>query len=483
MQPKSLKLERHPDALLTRSWNTNALPDLLWLSHDPRISGTIASIMSQSGAQYVRPLMAVVGAVLLVLAIVALTGSDGGVESQRSVIWIAVVAIQLSFVATFSFQDLRRRRAEARIRQNEQGLSLAAASANIGLWIFDIANDRIHATEHCRRILGIGFGAQCSLHTFLDRLHGDDRSVLRNAIQDAVTMARTFEVELRLALPEGEIRWIAASGRAKHDHKGRALSLTGVFVDITDRRSAEADAAEQREHIAYLTRLGLLGELSGAVAHELNQPLAAIVSNAQAAQRMLSQESMDLIELRNTVRDIIDDGGRAGEVIRQLRALLTKGNSTFQTIDLTKVVAEALDLVRGDLTARQVTTVRRLAPNLPPVRGNEVQLKQVILNLAVNAADAMMENEGTDRVLTVSTAQSGGGGVEIVFKDNGTGIPPGVTDRLFDPFFSTKSHGLGLGLWISRSIMTAHGGTIWAENNREEGAAFHLRFASSRSVS
>jgi C4-dicarboxylate-specific signal transduction histidine kinase len=218
----------------------------------------------------------------------------------------------------------------------------------------------------------------------------------------------------------------------------------------------------------------MLGELSGAVAHELNQPLTAILSNAQAAQRMLSRPSVDLIEVRNTIRDIIDDDSRAGDVIRHLRALLTKSEAKFEKIDLNKVVSDALDLARADLIVRQVRTVKQLGADLPMVIGDQIQLQQVILNLILNASESLMANNSDNRMLTVSTL-SNNGSVEAVFADNGPGFAPEIMKKLFEPFFSTKEHGLGLGLPISRSIMTAHGGELWAEANPEGGAIFHIR--------
>jgi two-component system sensor kinase FixL len=219
----------------------------------------------------------------------------------------------------------------------------------------------------------------------------------------------------------------------------------------------------------------MLGELSGAVAHELNQPLTAILSNAQAAQRMLSRPSVDLIEVRNTIRDIIDDDSRAGDVIRHLRALLTKSEAKFEKIELNKVVSDALDLARADLIVRQVRIVKQFGTGMPMVIGDQIQLQQVILNLILNASESLMANNSDDRLLTVSTTVSSNGSAEAAFADNGPGFAPEIMKKLFEPFFSTKEHGLGLGLPISRSIMTAHGGELWAEPNSGGGAIFHIK--------
>ena len=387
---------------------------------------------------------------------------------------LLVIGAQMAVIGGLLFARSRGRRTEVLFRENEEAMALAASSANIGLWSWDIAYDKVRATPHCSVILGLTGTEPCNLRTFLNCVHPDDRSMLREAIETAIGSGQKFDVAHRIVWPDRESRWIAASGRAKYGTNQRAVALTGVFVDITHRKEAEAEADRQRKYVTHLTRVGMLGELSGAVAHELNQPLTAILSNAQAAQRMLSRPSVDLIEVRNTIRDIIDDDSRAGEVIRHLRALLTKSEAKFERIDLNKVVNDALDLARADLIVRQVRTVKWLATDLPLVIGDQIQLQQVILNLILNASESMMANDSDNRILTVST-MTNGGSVEAVFADNGRGFSPEIMKRLFEPFFSTKEHGLGLGLSISRSIMTAHSGELWAASGDEGGAVFHLK--------
>jgi PAS domain S-box-containing protein len=342
------------------------------------------------------------------------------------------------------------------------------------MWTWDIVNDKVRASDHCREILGLKPGQRCDFRNFFDTVHSEDRGALRKAIDDALETGRKFEIELRLVLRERGLRWIIASGRARYDNTQRAVGLTGIFVDVTHRKQAEADAAQQREYVTHLTRVRMMGVLSGAVAHELNQPLTAILSNAQAAQRMLTRETVDLHELRTTIKDIIEDDSRAAQVIKHLRSLLTKSTANFEAVDIAELMTETFDLVRAELIERQVRMVVRLGSGLPRIRADRVQLQQVVLNLVINAADAMMSNPSSNRVLTVS-AVSENESLELIFTDNGPGIPPDTMDHVFEPFYTTKKHGLGLGLLISRSIVTAHGGALWAANNSERGAAFHLR--------
>src|SRR4030095_13991257 len=215
--------------------------------------------------------------------------------------------------------------------------------------------------------------------------------------------------------------------------------------DITERKQAELEIQEQRQLLSHLTRVATLGELSGALAHELSQPLTSILSNAQAAQRFLAHEPVDLGEVGDILKDIVDEGRRAGAVIRRWRTLLRKGETLLQPLDLNEVTNEVLRLAHTELTANRVTVTTQLTPGLPAVRGDRVGLQQVLLNLIVNACDAMKLNEPARRHLTVITAPDGPGAVQVSIADRGDGIPADKIERVFEPFFTTKEHGLGLG--------------------------------------
>ena len=248
----------------------------------------------------------------------------------------------------------------------------------------------------------------------------------------------------------------------------RLLSITR---DITDRKRAELDAAAQRQELAHLNRVLMLAEQSGALAHELSQPLAAILSNAQAARRLLDHHPVDLDELRATLDDVIKNDKRAGAVIHRLRELLKKSNTVLQPLDLNEVTREALDLTRSDLLLRRMPITTALSPGIPPVLGDRVQLQQVILNLVFNACDAMSTVDPAERELTLTTVADDEF-VQIAIADRGAGIPDGQLDSVFEPFVTHRPQGLGLGLTISRSIVLAHRGRIQAENNADRGATF-----------
>jgi C4-dicarboxylate-specific signal transduction histidine kinase len=215
----------------------------------------------------------------------------------------------------------------------------------------------------------------------------------------------------------------------------------------------------------------MLGELSGALAHELSQPLTAILSNAQAARRLLDRHPLDLDQLRSTLDDIIRNDKRAGAVIDRLRGLLRKGDIARQPVNVNEVALEVIDLAYGELTSRRVTVKSSLSAAMPFVLGDRIQLQQVVLNLVLNACDAMKATHAMQRYLALSTTVENGF-VQIEISDHGSGIPDGQLERVFEPFVTFREEGLGLGLAISRSILTAHGGSIKAENNANGGATF-----------
>ena len=268
------------------------------------------------------------------------------------------------------------------------------------------------------------------------------------------------------------MRWIGARGKVEFNGDRKPLCMRGVSIDITERKDAEAEAAQHRAELAHLTRVTTLSELSGSLAHELNQPLAIILSNAQAAQRLLVQSPPDVEEVRDILTDIVSEDRRAGEVITRLRALLKRGETTLLPLALNEAVEEVVQLTNADLIGRGVTVTRELATELPAISGDRVQLQQVVLNLILNGADAMLANPPGTRRLHIATARHDGA-VRVSVRDEGCGLPTNV-EQLFEPFFTTKPHGLGMGLAICRSIIGAHHGRLWAEPHAERGAIFHL---------
>jgi two-component system, LuxR family, sensor kinase FixL len=258
--------------------------------------------------------------------------------------------------------------------------------------------------------------------------------------------------------------------------------VLSVIVDISARKQAEAEARQHREEIAHLSRVAIMGEMAGSLAHELNQPLGAIVTNAGAALRFLERRSLSGEKLREVLQDIVADGRRASEVIHTIKGMGRKDEGARQLLHLNDVIAEVLRLTRSDALVHDCTVLTWLHPALPKVEANLVQLQEVFLNLILNAFEASKELPRVRRRVIIRTERDGDGAVQARVRDFGTGLPADMPERVFDRFFSTKQDGMGIGLFIAQSIVVAHGGTLWAENAEGGGAQFWLRLPASKEI-
>jgi C4-dicarboxylate-specific signal transduction histidine kinase len=287
----------------------------------------------------------------------------------------------------------------------------------------------------------------------------------------AMATGNQSEAEYSLVQPDGSVRWLASRAARRH-RGGKSDYLLGVLMDITERKLAEREAEEQRKELTHLTRVSVLGALSGALAHELNQPLTAILSNAQAARRILARKPYDIDEIRRILDDIVDDDRRAGDVIHHLRALLRREEGARTPVDINQLVAGVLDFARSDLVLKGVTVARQLGKDCPLIEGDAIQLQQVLLNLIVNACEAMSRRPVAERTLTIASKVTKNGKLRVSVVDNGEGISEDNIKNLFEPFHTTKALGLGLGLPICNWIIAAHGGKLLAHGNGEGGATF-----------
>ena len=514
--------------------------------------------------------------------------------TQRN--WSADVVSRLQLLAEIFISALTSTQAKEALRENEERLRLALAAGDMGAWDWDLRRGKVTWSKEHFAIMGLApSDAPPSQEIWASRVHPDDLPRADAAMTAAIAERKEYRCEYRVVWPDGSLRWAEARAEPIYDQSGRCVRVSGLIVDITERRAAEAalQASEERyravvesqtelvcrylpdttltfvneaycrffgrgrealigrrfvemipessraaaldqvaslvreprvctyEHeviladgtigwqqwvdsaivasdgrvtelqgigrditdrkraeeanqkLAHASRLAVLGELTASIAHEINQPLGAILSNADAAELLLEAGSGRLDEVRRILADIRKDDLRASEVIRRMRELLGKRPLERQPLDLNEVASGVLQLVGGDAARRGVALEIELAPGLLAVPGDRVHLQQVLLNLLLNGMEAMADTPAAQLRLAVRTARNDGG-VEVTVTDSGPGIPRERLPRLFESFFTTKPDGMGLGLSIARSIIEAHGGRIWAENRPEGGASFRF---------
>jgi two-component system, LuxR family, sensor kinase FixL len=359
------------------------------------------------------------------------------------------------------------------LRESESRTELAAQAAGLAFWSWNAASLEFWMSAAGRKLFGFSGYERITLESFLARVHTDDGNVLRRVIAEVLSQGGSFEQEFRTAAPTAATQWVVARGQVDLGNPGHQTLLRGVAFDITARVQMERQVAQHRGELAHMSRVSSLGVLAGSLAHEINQPLMSILANAEAAQTFMDSTSLQSNELSEILADIVEDDKRAGEVIHRLRELLRKGQVQLRPLNVNAVVDDVLRLTRNELLTRGVTASASLAPDLPLVHGDRIQMQQVLLNLVINACDAMDRCPGA-RHVEVSTRMDHGEGVEVSISDSGQGIPAPDLERIFEPFVTTKEQGMGLGLSVCRTIVAAHGGNLSAANNRGSGATFRL---------
>ena len=435
--------------------------------------------LGRAGSRELRRRAVIVGGTLAFFILFS-SGQAGlvaaGVLRMPIVVSFPFLAVLLAMSYELSRDALRAAQLGRELRESEDRMTLASEAAGFGVWMWTLASNRVWGSERWLSLFGFPPGATVEFEQVIQRIHPDDREGVEQMVRRATEDGADYMGEYRLLLPDGAQRWVVARGRIYPETRGKPARMMGATIDITARKQAEANAQRQHEELAHLSRVTTVSELSGSLAHELNQPLAIILTNTQAAQRLLAQQPPDLAEAREILADIVSEDQRAGEVIRRLRSLLKHGETSLQPLTVNGMVEEVLQLSRNSLIGHRITIQRSLAPNVPKVQGDHIQLQQVLLNLILNACDAMSANPPAGRQLTVATARRDSA-VRISVSDTGCGLPPDA-ERIFEPFFTTKKQGLGLGLPICRSIVTAHKGRLWAEAGQASaispGATFHL---------
>jgi len=388
---------------------------------------------------------------------------------------VAVMGYELSGEMIRASQlDRKLQESEAGLHEIEERMRLAVEGADFGIWIRDLIRNEIWATDKWRALFGYAKSERLELDRILERIHPEDRDAVRLVLKNSTHGDGSYEGEYRVVLPGGEMRWIGSHSRVECDSSGKPILIRGVSHDITGRKLAEMDSQELRNEMAHVGRVSIMGQLASALAHEINQPLGAILRNAEAAELFLQNASPDLEEIRAILADIRNDDQRAGSVIDRMRALLRRQSLDKRPVDVCEFIGGVVSLVRSDAAARQVKLELTVAGHLPPVSGDLVHLQQVLLNLVVNGIDAVDEASRGDRRVRVTASLDGPRAVEIAVSDSGPGIPADKLTQIFDPFFTTKAKGMGMGLPICRTIIEAHNGRIWAENKSDGGASFRF---------
>jgi two-component system sensor kinase FixL len=384
--------------------------------------------------------------------------------------FLIVMSVPLLFLASVIEE---RGKGEMTLLGREQRMSLAAESANLAFWTINFERKESWMSDKGRAIFNFAPDEALSRELFLSRVHPDDRVAVDEAIERARASSQTFEFEYRLLRPDGQTRWLISRGRYLRNDRDRVNELIGVAIDVTAQVQANLQLRLQREELAHLSRVALMGELTASLAHELNQPLTAIASNAAAGRRFLALGSPEPEMFDELLADVASDARRAGDIIHGIHRFVRKSESVRCAVNLNEIIREVLRLLHSDLLGRATAVETQLAPNLPPVDADSVQLQQILLNLLMNSLEAMHLTPAEKRRILISTECEADSVVTSV-RDYGGGLPKDNPDKIFTHFYSTKPTGMGMGLTIARSIVESHGGELAAENV-DDGARFSFR--------
>jgi len=371
-------------------------------------------------------------------------------------------------------ENTDRKRAEEELRRSEAFLAEGQRISHTGTWAWNISTGKLVWTEEHYRIFGFDPNeAEPTFQLFWERVHSKDRSLVRQTLDGAIRERSGFVLEFRIDLPDGSSKDLHGVGHPVLNAAGDIDEYIGTTMDITERKRGEAALRNAQADLTRVSRLTTMGELAASIAHEINQPLTGVVSSANACLRWLTQDEPNLDGVREATERIVRDAHRAGEIIKSLRTLVTKSGPKVTELDINDAIREVLVLMRSELRQHDVSLETELSGGLEPIMGDRVQLQQVILNLIVNSMDAMSAIP-YGRTVICRAERNGGTSATISISDSGPGIPPQKLSDVFDPFFTTKKQGMGIGLSIARTIVQAHKGRIWAENQTEGGAVFHL---------
>jgi PAS domain S-box-containing protein len=372
-----------------------------------------------------------------------------------------------------------RKRATDELRRNQAFLAEGQRLNQTGTFTWLLEPEELEFSEQLYRIFEFEPGSPLTVERIAGRVHPEDVPLVSANIALARQDVVDFKYDCRLCMPDGSIRYLRIDAVGSRNRQGR-LEYVGAMQDITERRLAEEALSKVRSELAHMTRVASLGALTASIAHEVNQPLAGIITNANACLRKLGSDPPNVDGARDTARRTIRDANRASDVISRLRALFAKKDPAAEVVDLNEATREVLALSSSELQRGRVVLSTELADDLPAVLGDRVQLQQVILNLLLNASAAMSGVDDRPRRLSIATQREEGDRVRLTVRDSGVGFDPRMEERLFESFYSTKSDGMGLGLSVSLSIIERHHGELRAAPNHDHGSAFSFSLPAAR---
>lgn len=399
---------------------------------------------------------------------------EKGLVQTPYLVSFAFLGVLIAMALELSADVLRAATLARQLRESERRADLAGRAAELGFWTWDVNRDEIWATASACSIFGVSTDEKLNLPRFLNLVHPEHRETVQSAVKKALAGDGDYQVEYPVQLADGRTRWIGAHGRVEFNEHRQPTLMSGAVMDITKRRHSELELQQLRGQLAHVGRVSVMGQLAAAMAHELNQPLGAILSNAEAAELLLNRNPPVLGELRDILADIRKDDERAGEVIRRMRPLMRRQEMDRQPLSVNPLVCDVLRLIGAEAALRQIDLGMELMPNLPPIEGDRIHLQQVLLNLILNAMDAIEKHGNGVRRVMVQTRPSNSTEVEISVSDSGPGVDPVDLPHLFEPFFTTKKNGMGMGLTICQQIVEAHSGRVTVGNLPAGGAVFRV---------
>ena len=366
-----------------------------------------------------------------------------------------------------------RKQAEDALRRSEAYLAEAQRLSLTGSFGWKVSGGELFWSEQSSKILGYDRTTKPSLELLIQRIHPADIARVRQVIDRASRNRKDWELEHQFQMPDGSVKSVKVVARALADESGR-VEFVGAIMDVSAAKQAEEELRQAQAELAHITRVTTLGELTASIAHEVNQPIAAVATNAAAGLSWLEAEPPNLDKVREILSSIVKDGKRVGDVVHRIRALTKKAPPRMARFDINEAVFDVIALTRSELLRHGVSLQTQLATGLPLIEGDRIQLQQVILNLILNAVEAMSGIDNGAREVRISTGKETSNAVLVTVRDFGPGLDPQSVDRLFEAFYTTKPDGLGMGLPICRSIIQAHGGRLWATANEPRGAVFQF---------